>query len=228
MTDLIQLSTTSSPGSTKRPERRPSWLRIKLATPQQYRDVKQLVDRLDLNTVCQEARCPNIYECWGEHGTATLMILGDTCTRRCGFCSVKTGKPPAPPDPNEPGNVAEAVEVMGLKHAVITSVDRDDLADGGAQHFADVINAIHERTPACAVEVLTPDFRGVENALDTVLGAKPAVFSSQHGNRAADVPCGTAGFELQAQPRPSARRGGPLGTGRVPRPGQDRDHARSW
>jgi lipoic acid synthetase len=156
---------------------RPEWLRIKLATPAEYHKVRQLVDRLNLHTVCQEARCPNIYECWGEHGTATLMILGDVCTRRCGFCSVTSGRPDPGVDADEPENVAEAVEVMGLKHAVITSVDRDDLPDGGARHFAQVIEAIHRRMPATAVEVLTPDFRGVPAALDIVLGARPEVFS---------------------------------------------------
>lgn len=158
-------------------KRRPDWLRIRLATPEKYRKVKAMVDGLNLHTVCQEARCPNIYECWGEHGTATLMILGDTCTRRCGFCAVKTGKPPKPPDPLEPAHVAQAVSTMQLRHAVITSVDRDDLKDGGAQHFADVIRAIKDSNPDTAVEVLTPDFRNVANALDIVLGALPEVFS---------------------------------------------------
>lgn len=156
--------------------RRPDWLRIRLATPERYRKVKALVDRLDLNTVCQEAHCPNIYECWGEHGTATLMILGDICTRRCGFCAVATGKPRAV-DPREPEHVAQAVKAMGLQHAVITSVDRDDLPDGGAHHWAEVIEAIHRGNPDTAVEVLTPDFRNVDDALDIVLGAKPEIFS---------------------------------------------------
>jgi lipoic acid synthetase len=132
---------------------------------------------LNLHTVCQEARCPNIYECWGEHGTATFMILGDVCTRRCGFCAVTSGRPQAGVDPLEPQHVAEAVAVMQLRHAVITSVDRDDLRDGGANHFAQVIRAIHEQNPEAAVEVLTPDFRGVPEALDIVLGARPEVFS---------------------------------------------------
>ena len=156
---------------------RPPWLRIRLATPDSYHQVKGLVDRLSLNTVCQEARCPNIYECWGEHGTATFMILGDICTRRCGFCAVTTGRPARGVDAQEPENVAEAVATMGLQHVVITSVDRDDLPDGGAGHFADVIRAIHRRRPEAGVEVLTPDFRGVADALDTVLGARPEVFS---------------------------------------------------
>jgi len=161
----------------ERREPRPEWLRIRLSTPQRYHEVRGLVERLSLNTVCQEARCPNIYECWGEHGTATFMILGDICTRRCGFCAVTSGRPVAGVDADEPAHVAEAIEVMGLKHAVITSVDRDDLPDGGARHFADVISAIHGAAPGCAVEVLTPDFRGVPTALDVVLRARPEVFS---------------------------------------------------
>jgi len=158
-------------------EGRPEWLRIKLATPARYHQVKRLVEGLKLNTVCQEARCPNIYECWGEHGTATFMILGEICTRRCGFCAVTSGKPNPGVDALEPEHVAEAVETMGLKHAVITSVDRDDLPDGGARHWAAVIEAVHGRVPSCAVEVLTPDFRGVPDALDVVLAAKPEIFS---------------------------------------------------
>jgi len=163
-----------SPG---RREGRPEWLRIRLATPAAYHRVRGLVDRLNLHTVCQEARCPNIYECWGEHGTATFMILGDVCTRRCGFCAVTSGRPQAGADPQEPEHVAEAVAAMGLRHAVITSVDRDDLTDAGAHHFARVIAAIHRQNPGTAVEVLTPDFRGVPEALDVVLAARPEVFS---------------------------------------------------
>ncbi|MEO8277164.1 MAG: lipoyl synthase, partial [Thermoanaerobaculia bacterium] len=120
---------------------------------------------------------PNIYECWGEHGTATFMILGEICTRRCGFCAVTSGRPNPGVDAEEPEHVATAVATMGLRHAVITSVDRDDLPDGGARHWADVIRAVHERNAGCAVEVLTPDFRGVPDALDIVLAAAPEVFS---------------------------------------------------
>ncbi len=156
---------------------RPEWLRIRLQTPKKYHEIKKLIGRLKLNTVCEDARCPNIYECWGQHGTATFMILGEICTRRCGFCAVTSGRPNAGVDAEEPARVAEAVSVMGISHAVITSVDRDDLPDGGAEHFAQVIRAIHERSPGTAVEVLTPDFRGVDEALDIVLGAKPEVFS---------------------------------------------------
>jgi lipoic acid synthetase len=175
---LIQIGRQSETApSADRREGRPEWLRIRLATPAAYHRVRGLVDRLNLHTVCQEARCPNIYECWGEHGTATFMILGDICTRRCGFCAVTSGRPQTGVDPLEPEHVAEAVAVMGLRHAVITSVDRDDLPDGGARHFAQVIAAIHRRNPGTAVEVLTPDFRGVPDALDIVLAARPEVFS---------------------------------------------------
>jgi len=157
--------------------RRPDWLRIRLDTPKRYHQVRELVERLDLNTVCKEARCPNIYECWGEHGTATFMILGDICTRRCGFCAVTSGRPDPGVDVDEPAHVAEAVQAMGLDHAVITSVDRDDLPDGGAGHFAAVIRAIRHLSRSTAVEVLTPDFRGVPGALETILAAEPEVFS---------------------------------------------------
>ncbi len=175
---LIQIGRQpSTETSSGRREGRPEWLRIRLATPAAYHRVRGLVDRLNLHTVCQEARCPNIYECWGEHGTATFMILGDICTRRCGFCAVTSGRPQAGADPEEPEHVAEAVAVMGLRHAVITSVDRDDLPDAGAGHFAKVIAAIHRQNPGTAVEVLTPDFRGVPDALDIVLAARPEVFS---------------------------------------------------
>jgi lipoic acid synthetase len=173
---LVQIGRQSNAPAARR-EPRPEWLRIRLATPASYHKVRELVDRLSLHTVCQEARCPNIYECWGEHGTATFMILGDVCTRRCGFCAVTSGRPQAGVDPEEPAHVAEAVRVMGLRHAVITSVDRDDLRDGGAGHFARVIRGIHEQNHQTAVEVLTPDFRGVPDALDIVLGAAPEVFS---------------------------------------------------
>jgi lipoic acid synthetase len=154
---------------------KPPWLRIRLATGEGYQAVGRLVRGLRLNTVCQEARCPNIFECWGER-TATFMILGDVCTRRCGFCAVATGRP-RPVDAEEPDRVAEAVARLGLRHAVITSVDRDDLPDGGAGHFADVIRAVRRRNPECEAEVLTPDFRGVTRPLEVVLPAGPVVFS---------------------------------------------------
>jgi len=154
---------------------KPPWLRIRLKTGPNYNQVRKLMDGLRLNTVCEEARCPNIHECWSDR-TATFMILGDICTRRCGFCAVATGRPTGV-DPQEPDRLAEAVERLGIEHAVITSVDRDDLPDGGAAHFAAVIRAVHRRNPACGVEVLTPDFRGVEGAVDIILPAGPVVFS---------------------------------------------------
>ncbi len=156
--------------------RRPDWLKIRLRTDENFTRLRSMVSELNLNTVCTEARCPNIYECWNA-GTATFMILGEICTRRCGFCSVHSGRPNPGVDATEPGNVAEAVARLQIRHAVITSVDRDDLDDGGAQHFHDVIVAIRERTPECAVEVLTPDFKKKEGAAETVLGARPEVFS---------------------------------------------------
>jgi lipoic acid synthetase len=188
---LVQIGQAMPPTSRGDRKGRPEWLRIKLVTSSSYHQVRNLVESLNLHTVCQEARCPNIYECWGEHGTATFMILGDVCTRRCGFCAVTSGRPQPGVDPLEPEHVAEAVAAMGLRHAVVTSVDRDDLPDGGAGHFAQVIAAVHRRSarplagptlpvgrsPGCAVEVLTPDFRGVPGALDVVLGAAPEVFS---------------------------------------------------
>ena len=154
---------------------KPPWLRIRLQTGPNYQAVRGLMRGLDLHTVCEEARCPNIYECWGDR-TATFMILGDVCTRRCGFCAVATGRPRAV-DADEPLRLAEAVARLGIEHAVVTSVDRDDLPDGGAAHFASVIDAVRRRNPACDVEVLTPDFRGVARPLDIILPAGPVVFS---------------------------------------------------
>jgi len=156
--------------------RRPEWLRIQVRTDESYRKIRAMVDELRLNTVCAEARCPNIWECWNA-GTATFMILGDTCTRTCGFCNVKSGKPAPGVDALEPAHLADAVARLKLTHAVITSVDRDDLPDGGAGHFAAVIRAVRERNPGCAVEVLTPDFKRKAGALDAVLDARPDVFA---------------------------------------------------
>jgi len=154
---------------------KPPWLRIRLLTGPDYQEVRSLMRGLSLNTVCEEARCPNIYECWGDR-TATFMILGDICTRRCGFCAVASGRPRSV-DAGEPAHLAEAVARLGLEHAVVTSVDRDDLPDGGAGHFAAVIRAVRERCPTCEVEVLTPDFRGVPDAAAIILAAGPVVFS---------------------------------------------------
>ena len=150
--------------------------KIKLQIGENYKFVKNIVKDQNLNTVCAEANCPNIYECWNR-GTATLMILGDTCTRACGFCAVKTGKPTWD-DPLEPMRTALAVKKMQLKHVVITSVDRDDLkGDYGASIWAQTINEIHKKVPECTVEVLTPDFRGDHTALEKVFIAEPEIFS---------------------------------------------------
>jgi len=162
--------------STTPQERRPKWLKVTLRTDPSFFRLRSMVDELRLNTVCAEARCPNIYECWNA-GTATFMILGEICTRRCGFCNVQSGRPRPGVDHDEPEHVAEGIARLGLRHAVITSVDRDDLSDGGAQHFADVIRAIKRHSPECAVEVLTPDFKNKPGALDRVLDACPEVFS---------------------------------------------------
>jgi len=162
---------SGSPG-----RRRPEWLKVRLRTDAGYRALRSMVSELKLNTVCTEARCPNIYECWNA-GTATFMILGETCTRRCGFCSVHSGRPAPGVDPHEPRHVGEAVARLRLRHAVLTSVDRDDLPDGGAGHFRDVVLAIRERVPGCAIEVLTPDFKNKPGALDVVLSARPEVFA---------------------------------------------------
>jgi lipoic acid synthetase len=142
-----------------------------------YFDVKKLIHGLELHTICEEARCPNIAECWGR-GTATFQILGDTCTRACRYCYVHSGKPEHPPDVLEPLRVAQAAERMGLRHVVVTSVDRDDVPDRGAGHYAATIRAIKAKLPNASVEVLTPDFLGVEEeALQTVLAARPDVFN---------------------------------------------------
>ncbi|MBL8241255.1 MAG: lipoyl synthase [Bryobacterales bacterium] len=157
-----------------KPER-PKWLRAPAPVGENYRDLKALVQELKLHTVCESAACPNIGECW-NHRTATFMILGNMCTRRCGFCAVQKGAP-LEVDMDEPRRVAEAVALMGLKHAVITSVNRDDRKDGGAELFAMTIRAIHERVPECHVEVLVPDFQGNYDAMQTVMDAGPEVLN---------------------------------------------------
>lgn len=159
--------------------RKPDWIRVKAPGTglgsEVYKETKAIVTANSLVTVCQEAGCPNIGECWSKKH-ATMMIMGDTCTRACAFCNVRTGIP-LPLDPNEPANVADAVEKLGLNHVVITSVDRDDLDDGGAQHFADVIRAIRKQSPDTTIEILTPDFLRKEGALEIVVEAKPDVFN---------------------------------------------------
>jgi lipoyl synthase len=155
---------------------RPEWLRVKFFNGPNYQELKRIMRTLNLNTVCESARCPNMGECW-EYRTATFMILGNICTRACGFCAVPSGKPAAPPDEGEPERVAEAAERMGLRYAVVTSVNRDDQPDGGASIFARTIAAIRGRIPACKVEVLIPDFRGDWQALETVVAARPDVLN---------------------------------------------------
>ncbi|HMB76599.1 MAG TPA: lipoyl synthase [Kiloniellaceae bacterium] len=155
--------------------RKPPWIRVKAPTSQEYMNTRKVVRENNLVTVCEEAACPNIGECWAKRH-ATMMIMGGICTRACSFCNVATGKP-APLDPFEPTNVAAAVSKLGLNHVVITSVDRDDLPDGGAAHFAAVIGALREAAPLTTVEVLTPDFLRKKDALGVVVAAKPDVFN---------------------------------------------------
>lgn len=155
--------------------KRPEWLKVKIPHGDKYFEIKNLVTGQKLHTVCEEARCPNISECW-HRGTATFMILGDVCTRSCGFCAVKTGKPTWF-DPEEPERVAHSVDTMGLRHAVITSVNRDELPDGGASIFAATIRVIRERRPSCRVEVLIPDFKGNGEALKIVMDARPDILN---------------------------------------------------
>ena len=156
--------------------RRPEWLKAKIPGGENYARLKNLIDNQRLHTVCEEARCPNMGECWNS-GTATFMILGDICTRSCGFCAVKTGRPDYGLDWDEPRRVAEAVQRMQLRHAVITSVNRDERQDGGAPIFAETIRQIRELVPDCRVEVLIPDFKGSEEALDIVLQARPTILN---------------------------------------------------
>ncbi|WP_350334028.1 lipoyl synthase [Coralliovum pocilloporae] len=156
-------------------QRKPAWIRVKAPGSQVFKETTKIVRNNNLVTVCEEAGCPNIGECWSKKH-ASFMILGDTCTRACAFCNVRTGMP-GPVDQNEPEGIAEAVASMGLQHVVITSVDRDDLDDGGATHFANVIRAIRNKSPETTIEVLTPDFLRKEGALEIVVDAKPDVFN---------------------------------------------------
>lgn len=154
---------------------KPDWLKIKLPTGSNYRQVKQIVEGNHLHTICSSGKCPNMGECWGA-GTATFMILGEICTRSCKFCATLTGKP-LPPDSGEPAKVAESVRLMGLKHVVITSVDRDDLPDGGAAHWAATIRRIREVNPSTTIEVLIPDFDGKAELIELIARAKPDIIS---------------------------------------------------
>lgn len=155
---------------------RPEWLKVRLDTSGEYEEVHAMMRRLSLVTVCEEARCPNIHECWARERTATFMLMGDVCTRTCGFCAVAQGTP-GELDPEEPARVAQAVAELGLSHAVVTSVNRDDLSDGGAGHFGATIRAIRRRLPGCTVEVLIPDFCGNWDALDVVLREVPEILN---------------------------------------------------
>ncbi|SFJ60379.1 lipoic acid synthetase [Halobacillus dabanensis] len=156
--------------------RKPEWLKIKINTNKSYTGLKKLMRDKKLNTVCEEARCPNIHECWSERKTATFMILGDTCTRGCRFCAVKTGLPNEL-DWGEPERVAESVEIMGLKHVVVTAVARDDLNDGGAAVFAETVKAIRRRVPGCTVEILPSDMKGDYESLHTLMEGEPDIFN---------------------------------------------------
>ncbi|WP_431800395.1 lipoyl synthase [Halobacillus andaensis] len=156
--------------------RKPDWLKIKINTNKSYTGLKKLMREKKLNTVCEEARCPNIHECWSERKTATFMILGDTCTRGCRFCAVKTGLPNEL-DWGEPERVAESVEIMGLKHVVVTAVARDDLKDGGAAVFGETVKAIRRRVPGCTVEILPSDMKGDYESLHTLMEGEPDIFN---------------------------------------------------
>lgn len=177
--DTAQSERPRHPEKANRPDnaiqRKPEWIRVKAPGSEVYRETQKIVKENNLVTVCEEAGCPNIGECWSKKH-ATMMIMGEICTRACAFCNVRTGMPNAL-DPDEPENVAIAVQKLGLEHVVITSVDRDDLADGGAQHFADVIGAIRARCPKTTIEILTPDFLRKPGALEIVVAAKPDVFN---------------------------------------------------
>ena len=157
-------------------EKRPDWLKVRIPSGDTFFEVKRILQSHRLNTICEDAMCPNIAECWGTHRTATFMILGDICTRACAFCAVTSGKP-TELDLAEPERVAAAIADLKLRHAVITSVDRDDLADGGAFIFAETIRLTRERVPSCRIEVLIPDFQGIESSLRTVLDAGPDVLN---------------------------------------------------
>lgn len=181
MTDLINpgnIPVTSSDEwqpDPKFPKRRPPWIRVKAPSGETYENVRNLMRSKELHTVCEEAQCPNIGECWGS-GTATFLMMGDTCTRSCGFCDIKTGRP-NPLDWAEPNRIAQSVRAMGLRHVVITSVNRDDRPDGGAPLFAMVIRRIRQLQPGCSIEVLIPDFKGSEPALKIVMDAQPEILN---------------------------------------------------
>lgn len=171
--ELLQIEGTG--GEARGPHRLPPWLRARSGSWERVHDMRVLLQGERLHTVCEEARCPNQGECW-TRGTATFMLLGETCTRSCGFCAVATGRP-APPDPEEPRHVAEASRRLGLRFVVVTSVARDDLKDGGAAHFAATVRAIYAASPAAQVEVLVPDFKADPAAIRTVVESRPTIFN---------------------------------------------------
>ncbi|MEX0929714.1 MAG: lipoyl synthase [Balneolales bacterium] len=174
---IKELDVISSPGGPPaEKKRRPDWLRVKLPSGKKFKDVSKIINDHSLNTVCSEARCPNMGECWGN-GTATFMILGDVCTRSCGFCAIKTGRPMKGLDWDEPNRVAHAAKLMDLKHVVVTSVNRDERKDGGAPIFVETINRLRQEIPGVTIEVLIPDFRGVWDALQPVIDARPEVLN---------------------------------------------------
>ena len=179
MVVVLDTARPRHPEKANRPDspilRKPDWIRVKAPTSAGYAETSRIVREHQLHTVCVEASCPNIGECW-EQKHATFMVMGDTCTRACAFCNVKTGLP-GELDHDEPARVGDAVAKLGLSHVVVTSVDRDDLADGGAQHFAEVIRAVRARMPATTIEVLTPDFLRKDGAVETVVEARPDVFN---------------------------------------------------
>ncbi len=164
-----------TPSAISETRRLPPWFKVRIQHGPNYRDIRRIMDTLDLHTICEEARCPNVWECWNAR-TATFLILGDICTRRCHYCAVTTGRPHTL-DLDEPRRVAEAVRALGLRHAVITSVNRDELEDGGASIFAETVREIRRLIPTCAVEVLIPDFEGEEAALATVAAEKPDILN---------------------------------------------------
>jgi len=172
MGGFVGLPVVEAPSRTRRPD----WLRVKLPYGPTYRKLVDLIEENDLHTVCQSARCPNMGECWTA-GTATFMILGNVCTRSCGFCAVQTGRPEPGLDYDEPRRVAKAARIMGLRHAVITSVNRDERKDGGAPIFAETIRRVREEISGCTIEVLIPDFRGIWNALQIVLDERPEILN---------------------------------------------------
>jgi lipoic acid synthetase len=175
MTNSITRDRRKTEEQAHPPLRRPDYIRVRAPGSEGYEHIQELMRSKSLHTVCEEAHCPNLGECWGS-GTATFLILGDICTRSCGFCDIRHGRP-LPLDPEEPGRVVQAVKAMQLKHAVITSVNRDELSDGGASVFAAVIRGIHNEVPKCTVEVLIPDFKGDLEALKIVMEAKPEVLN---------------------------------------------------